>query len=48
MIRVRGLLDTRFGPQIEISTPDELEIVSDGDGVGVGVSANRARHAPAK
>lgn len=28
-LRVRGLLDTRFGPQIEISTPDEIEIVSD-------------------
>ncbi len=24
-VRVRGLLDTRFGPQIEISDPDELE-----------------------
>jgi endonuclease YncB( thermonuclease family) len=44
MIRVRGLLDTRFGPQIEIATPDELEIVSD----GVGVSADRDKHAPAK
>ncbi|MGH6935760.1 MAG: thermonuclease family protein, partial [Methylocella sp.] len=26
-VRVRGLLDTRFGPQIEISDPDELEAV---------------------
>ena len=24
-VRVRGLLDTRFGPQIEISDPDEVE-----------------------
>ncbi len=27
MVRVRGLLDTRFGPQIEISNPDEIEII---------------------
>lgn len=26
-IRARGLLDRRFGPQIEIATPDVLEIV---------------------
>lgn len=26
-IRVRGLLDTRFGPQIEISTLDALEVI---------------------
>ena len=26
-IRVRGLLDRRFGPQIEIATPDALELV---------------------
>lgn len=26
-IRARGLLDRRFGPQIEIATPDALEIV---------------------
>lgn len=26
-IRVRGLLDRRFGPQIEIATPDSLEIL---------------------
>jgi len=26
MVRVRGLLDTRFGPQIEISNPDEIEV----------------------
>jgi endonuclease YncB( thermonuclease family) len=25
-VRVRGLLDTRFGPQIEISNPDEIEV----------------------
>jgi endonuclease YncB( thermonuclease family) len=28
--RVRGLLDLRFGPQIEISSPDEIELLSDG------------------
>ena len=27
IIRVRGLLDLRFGPQIEISSPDEVEVV---------------------
>ena len=27
-IRVRGLLDLRFGPQIEVSEPDAIEIVS--------------------
>jgi endonuclease YncB( thermonuclease family) len=29
-VRVRGLLDTRFGPQIEISDPDELEAAGQG------------------
>lgn len=28
MIRVRGLLDTRFGPQIEVSGPDEIEAMT--------------------
>jgi endonuclease YncB( thermonuclease family) len=28
-LRVRGLLDTRFGPQIDIATPDAIEIVGD-------------------
>lgn len=28
--RVRGLLDLRFGPQIEISSPDEIELLPDG------------------
>jgi len=27
MVRVRGLLDTRFGPQIEISNPDDIEVI---------------------
>ena len=27
--RVRGLLDLRFGPQIEISSPDEIELLPD-------------------
>jgi hypothetical protein len=26
-VHVRGLLDTRFGPQIEISNPDEIEVI---------------------
>ena len=29
-VRVRGLLDTRFGPQIEISDPDEVEAARQG------------------
>ena len=27
MLRVRGLLDLRFGPQIEISSADEIELI---------------------
>ncbi|MEJ0092536.1 MAG: hypothetical protein WDN46_03630 [Methylocella sp.] len=30
IIRVRGLLDMRFGPQIEISSPDEIEAITQG------------------
>jgi endonuclease YncB( thermonuclease family) len=44
ILRVRGLLDTRFGPQIEISSRDEIEIVSD----RVEVSADPKRHSPAR
>lgn len=29
-IRVRGLLDMRFGPQIEVSNPDEIETITQG------------------
>jgi len=29
-VRVRGLLDIRFGPQIEISDPDEVEAAGQG------------------
>ena len=29
-IRVRGLLDMRFGPQIEVSSPDEVEMMTQG------------------
>ena len=29
-IRVRGLLDTRFGPQVEISDPDDIETINQG------------------
>jgi hypothetical protein len=32
-IRVRGLLDTRFGPQVEISELNALEVVSQGQSV---------------
>jgi hypothetical protein len=28
-IRVRGLLDMRFGPQIEVSSPDEIETITE-------------------
>ncbi len=44
VFRVRGLLDTRFGPQIEISSPDEIEIVSD----HVEVSPDPKQHFPAR
>ncbi len=29
-IRVRGLLDMRFGPQVEVSNPDEIEAITKG------------------
>ncbi len=36
-LRVRGLLDLRFGPQIEISTADEIELIPEAeDGRGMG------------
>jgi endonuclease YncB( thermonuclease family) len=38
-IRVRGLLDLRFGPQIEVSEPDAIEIVSQ-PGVTPGAGQN--------
>lgn len=44
VMRVRGLLDTRFGPQIEISTPDEIEILSD----RVEISADQDKPSPAR
>jgi Staphylococcal nuclease homologue len=31
IVRVRGLLDTRFGPQIELSDPDEVETAEQGE-----------------
>jgi endonuclease YncB( thermonuclease family) len=43
IIRVRGLLDTRFGPQIEISSPDEVEIVTTGQGEAASNLATRRR-----
>lgn len=42
-IRVRGLLDLRFGPQIEVSEPDAIEIVSQ-----PGVAPGAGQHAEAK
>ncbi|MGH6801246.1 MAG: hypothetical protein ACRECZ_07525, partial [Methylocella sp.] len=41
-VRVRGLLDTRFGPQIEISDQDELEPAGQGQGAAVGFPAPRS------
>jgi Staphylococcal nuclease homologue len=32
VLRVRGLLDMRFGPQIEISSPDEIEVARESEG----------------
>ncbi|MGB6177558.1 MAG: hypothetical protein WBF43_14765, partial [Methylocella sp.] len=40
-VRVRGLLDTRFGPQIEISDPDELEAAGQGQDTAAGSRAPR-------
>ncbi|MGB6663550.1 MAG: thermonuclease family protein [Methylocella sp.] len=40
-VRVRGLLDTRFGPQIEISDPDELEAAGQGQDTAAGSPAPR-------
>ncbi|MGQ0445793.1 MAG: thermonuclease family protein [Beijerinckiaceae bacterium] len=40
-VRVRGLLDTRFGPQIEISDPDELEAAGHGQDPADGSPASR-------
>jgi endonuclease YncB( thermonuclease family) len=40
-VRVRGLLDTRFGPQIEISDPDEVEAAGQGQDPAAGSPASR-------
>lgn len=40
-VRVRGLLDTRFGPQIEILDPDELEPAGHGQDPAEGSPASR-------
>jgi hypothetical protein len=40
-VRVRGLLDTRFGPQIEISDPDEMEAAGQGQDPAPGSPAPR-------
>lgn len=44
LVRVRGLLDTRFGPQIEISSPDEIEVIGesqDPQATSLGIPAAR-------
>ncbi len=41
MIRVRGLLDMRFGPQVEIADPDEIEAITQGKDEAGPVSAPR-------
>ncbi len=40
-VRVRGLLDTRFGPQIEISDPDDVEAAGQGQDAAAGSPAPR-------
>jgi hypothetical protein len=30
-LRIRGLLDMRFGPQIEIASPDAIELIAGGE-----------------
>ena len=40
-VRVRGLLDIRFGPQIEISDPDEVEAAGQGQDAAAGSPAPR-------
>ncbi|MDQ6702603.1 MAG: thermonuclease family protein [Pseudomonadota bacterium] len=40
-VRVRGLLDTRFGPQIEISDQDEVEAAGQGQDAAAGSPAPR-------
>jgi endonuclease YncB( thermonuclease family) len=42
-IRVRGLLDLRFGPQIEISNPGEVEVIKTVQGDGPTESSVRRR-----
>ncbi len=41
-VRVRGLLDTRFGLQIEIRDPDEIETIGQGQDAAAGSPAARA------
>ncbi|MFZ0184398.1 MAG: pentapeptide repeat-containing protein, partial [Nitrosotalea sp.] len=41
-VRVRGLLETRFGPQIEISDPDEIETIGEQHDVQAAPPAPRA------
>jgi endonuclease YncB( thermonuclease family) len=43
-VRVRGLLDTRFGPQIELLDPDEIEVIEsqhDAEAAPPGIPAPR-------
>ena len=38
-LRLRGLLDLRFGPQIELAGPDALELLPDAPAVSATVAA---------
>lgn len=40
-LRVRGLLDMRYGPQIEVANPDEIEVSDKEDKAQLEVRANR-------
>jgi endonuclease YncB( thermonuclease family) len=42
-LRVRGLLETRFGPEIEVTAPSEVELIADGPGE----AAKPVQNAPA-
>jgi hypothetical protein len=45
-IRVRGLLDLRFGPQIEVSSPDEVELIAtEPANIGLGKDPGLPRNA---
>jgi endonuclease YncB( thermonuclease family) len=47
-LRVRGLLDMRYGPQIEIAHPDEIEVAEKDDKAQLEIGANRPEAIPPK